>query len=185
MKNVFQFIDEHAGMYLDWLAEACNQPSVSAQNRGMAEMKELVKQYLEKIGAQVEEIPTNGYPIIYGELGTGKAKTLSTVKNISNRIAVMYLGKVVELAPKEELFRHTMHPYTHALISAVPVPDPTLREKKGRVILEGDVPDQTGIQRGCRFYARCPFGREKCEEETPLFREVRDGHFVSCHYPLH
>lgn len=113
------------------------------------------------------------------------AHGIPAVKYISSRIAVMYLGKVVELAPKEELFLHTMHPYTYALISAVPLPDPTLRDQKDRVILEGDVPDQMGPHRGCSFYARCPYRREKCKAEPPLFREVRDGHFVSCHYPLH
>ncbi len=77
MEKVFQYIEDHADMYLDWLIEACNQPSVSAQNRGMIEMKELVKRFLNMINVEVEEITTDGYPIIYGELGEGHDKTLT------------------------------------------------------------------------------------------------------------
>jgi peptide/nickel transport system ATP-binding protein len=112
------------------------------------------------------------------------AHGIPAVKYISDRIAVMYMGEVVELSTKEELFSHTMHPYTSGLIAAVPVPDPTLRNRENRMILEDDLPDQTNMPKGCRFYSRCPFGTEKCKEEKPKFQEVRDDHFVACHYPL-
>ncbi|MBU8919167.1 ATP-binding cassette domain-containing protein [Bacillus sp. FJAT-29953] len=112
------------------------------------------------------------------------AHGIPAVKYISNRIAVMYMGEIVELASKEELFNKTMHPYTTGLISAVPVPDPTLRERKNRVIIEDDLPDQTDISNGCKFYSRCPFKTEKCKMEKPQLKEARNGHFVSCHFPL-
>ncbi|WP_090236724.1 oligopeptide/dipeptide ABC transporter ATP-binding protein [Fictibacillus solisalsi] len=112
------------------------------------------------------------------------AHGIPAVKYISDRIAVMYMGEVVELAGKEELFSHTMHPYTSGLISAVPLPDPTLRERNNRILLEEDFPDQTNLPKGCRFYSRCPFRKDKCKEEKPLFREVRKEHVVSCHYPI-
>ncbi|MET3696948.1 peptide/nickel transport system ATP-binding protein [Bacillus oleivorans] len=112
------------------------------------------------------------------------AHGIPAVKYISDRIAVMYMGEVVELSSKEELFSHTMHPYTSGLISAVPVPDPTLRDRKNRVILEDDLPDQTNMPQGCRFYSRCPFAAERCKHEKPEFNEVKPNHFVACHYPL-
>lgn len=112
------------------------------------------------------------------------AHGIPAVKYISDRIAVMYMGEVVELASKEELFSHTMHPYTSGLISAVPVPDPTLRDRKNRVMLEDDLPDQMNMPQGCRFYSRCPFSKDKCKEEKPEFIEVKENHFVACHYPL-
>jgi peptide/nickel transport system ATP-binding protein len=112
------------------------------------------------------------------------AHGIPAVKYISDRIAVMYMGELVELATKDELFSHTMHPYTSGLIAAVPVPDPTLRNRESRMILEEDLPDQTQMPKGCRFYTRCPFGTEKCKDVKPEFKEVRDGHFVACHFPL-
>lgn len=112
------------------------------------------------------------------------AHGIPAVKYISDRIAVMYMGEMVEMASKDELFSHTMHPYTSGLISAVPVPDPTLRDRKNTVILEDDLLDQTILPHGCRFYSRCPFGREKCKEEKPAFQEIRQGHYIACHYPL-
>lgn len=94
------------------------------------------------------------------------------------------MGEVVELSSKEELFNHTLHPYTRGLISSVPIPDPTLRERKEQFILEDDLPDQTDLPSGCRFYTRCPFRKQKCKVEKPEFRNVGDEHFVSCHYPI-
>jgi peptide/nickel transport system ATP-binding protein len=112
------------------------------------------------------------------------AHGIPAVKYISDRIAVMYMGEVVELSSKEELFSHTLHPYTRGLISSVPIPDPTLRERKEQFILEDDLPDQTDLPSGCRFYTRCPFRKQKCKVEKPEFRNVGDEHFVSCHYPI-
>ncbi|WP_408011243.1 ABC transporter ATP-binding protein [Pseudalkalibacillus sp. A8] len=112
------------------------------------------------------------------------AHGIPAVKYISDRIAVMYMGEVVEVASKEALFRHTLHPYTSGLISAVPVPDPALREREDRLILEDDLPTQTDELIGCRFYSRCPFRQEKCKEERPVLTEIRKDHHAACHFPI-
>jgi oligopeptide/dipeptide ABC transporter ATP-binding protein len=104
---------------------------------------------------------------------------LSVVRHISDRVMVMYLGKVVEIAEKKEMFDSPLHPYTKALLSSIPVPDPTL--KRDRVILKGDVPSPIDPPGGCRFHTRCPFAVEKCKQEEPPLRELVNNHFVSCH----
>ena len=108
---------------------------------------------------------------------------LSVVKHVSSRIAVMYLGKIVELAEKRELYGNPRHPYTEALLSAVPVPDPT--RKKKRVILEGDVPSPINPPTGCRFHTRCRYARDVCCVEDPRSIDIGNGHFVACHLVKH
>ena len=104
---------------------------------------------------------------------------LSVVKYISDRIAVMYLGHIVELAESEELFTHRLHPYTQALTSAIPIPDPHLQQH--RIVLQGNVPNPADPPKGCPFHERCEHCMEICKTEKPQFKEVCPGHFVSCH----
>jgi len=112
------------------------------------------------------------------------AHGLPAIKHISDRVAVMYLGKVVELSTKEQLFQSPLHPYTQALLSAVPIPDPTKRTQQNEIILEGDLPSPSNPPKGCRFHTRCPYANEKCQKEEPVIKEYENGHFAACHYPL-
>lgn len=104
---------------------------------------------------------------------------LSVVEHLCDRIGVMYLGSMVEMASKEEMFRNPLHPYTKALLSAVPIPDPTLRRE--RIVLKGDIPSPANPPSGCKFHTRCPLATDICKQQVPEYRDVGSQHFVACH----
>lgn len=113
------------------------------------------------------------------------AHGMPTVKHISTNVAVMYLGKIMEFAPKKELFSHPMHPYTEGLLQAVPIPDPQLRSEREDKILTGDIPSAVNPPAGCRFCTRCPYAQERCRQEEPVLTDqTGQGHLVACHFPL-
>ena len=112
------------------------------------------------------------------------AHGLPTVQYISDRIAVMYLGKIMELAPEQDLFGNTLHPYTEGLLDAIPVSDPLNRSVKQNSILKGDLPSPLKLPNGCRFCSRCKYAQDICAKKEPELKEVLKGHYVSCYFPL-
>jgi len=110
------------------------------------------------------------------------AHDLSMVRHISTRVAVMYLGKLMELSDRSEVYIDPLHPYTMSLLSAIPIPDPVLEQRRQRIILSGDVPSPANPPAGCVFHTRCPYAEAICGETIPAWREIHSGHWVACHF---
>lgn len=143
----------------------CDEPISALDVSIQAQVVNLLKNLQEKLGLT--------YLFI--------AHDLSMVRYISDRVGVMYLGHMMELASSEALYERPLHPYTKALLSAIPIPDPEVQRQRNRIILEGDVPSPIDPPEGCRFVERCKYAIDKCRQVTPAFEEVEDKHFVACH----
>lgn len=143
----------------------CDEPISALDVSIQAQVVNLLKDLQEKLGLT--------YLFI--------AHDLSMVRYISDRVGVMYLGHMMELARSEELYLNPIHPYTVALLSAIPIPDPDIQRGRERIMLEGDVPSPINPKEGCRFVDRCSYAIPKCREITPAFEEIKEKHFVACH----
>ena len=143
----------------------CDEPVSALDVSIQAQVINMFDDLQEKLGLT--------YPFI--------AHDLLVVRHISDRIAVMYLGKMVELADAAEIYDHPLHPYSQSLLSAVPVPDPKIARANKRIMLQGDIPSPLNAPSGCPFRTRCPYATEQCAAEMPEFKEVKPGHFVACH----
>jgi oligopeptide transport system ATP-binding protein len=153
--------------------------------RGLATSPEFIicDEPISALDVSIQAQIVNLLEDLQGELGLTYlfiAHDLSMVRHICDRVAVMYLGIIAELADRDDLYNDPLHPYTQALLSAVPIPDPRATRSRQRIILEGDPPSPANPPSGCRFHPRCPLATDQCKQETPEFREVKPNHWVAC-----
>ncbi len=175
------FLDRYPHEFSGGQRQRINIARALAVNPSFLICDEIVSALDVSIQAQIVKLMTE----LQAELGLTYifiGHDLSVVRHVSNDVAVMYLGKIVELTGSDELYARPLHPYTQALISAAPIPDPEADLRRERILLEGEVPSPIDPPRGCRFCTRCPHATSRCREEEPVSKEVLPGHFTACHY---
>ncbi len=184
MLGVVGLNDDHANRYPHEFSGGQRQRIGIARALAMEPELIICDEPISALDVSIQAQVVNMLEELQGELGLTLvfiAHDLSMVKHISTRIAVMYLGKIVEVGESYDLFERPYHPYTKALLSAMPIPDPNLARDSRRIILRGDVPSPTRIPTGCRFRSRCPYAMPVCGEEEPQFRRVAANRFAACH----